>query len=425
MAQIINDMDIGSYIGRQLGQGLSRGLGSLANYKLQDIISRQQKNEKRAAYEQFRPGLGWLAEAPEQVQKTYMENYLNENPDVLQNYLPQEQGMPAGGLPQMMGQDLGMQRQQQMVDQLSSLFNRTEPMNAGQNVSNALQGMMGVGMPQMGPGAQQLQAMQQQGAFNPQQMQGQMQQPTQQNIGQAYDRAPNGRRYTRRERFEIERDQRKADLRERDRLEKQYAPQIHEMNNQYKGVIDQTRSLDRMEQLVKKGKLPSPKLASGLSFLADGATIYTPLGGVHLSGLNFKSALGKNAEEFEKLSNDFIKNAKNVFGSRITDNDLKAFMSTVPNLLMTDKGKLRVIRNMRLYNEGIKARHDAMRQILKENDGRPPRNMELLIEDRAAPRLDQISKEFVTKPAKAPRGIVGSIFHKIDKLHKMLPGGDL
>ena len=421
MAQIINDMDFGSYLGRQLGQGLSRGLGSLANYKLQDIINRQQKNEKRAAYEQFKPGLGWLAEAPEQVQKTYMENYLNENPDVLQG----NQQQSPENLAQMMGQVPGMQRQQQVIDQLSSLFNRTEPMNAGQNVANALQGMVGMGMPQMGQGAQQLQAMQQQGMFNPQQIQGQMQQPMQENHGQAMDRAANGRRYTRRERFEIERDQRKADLRERDRLEKQYAPQIHEMNNQYKGVIDQTRSLDRMEQLVKKGKLPSPKLASGLNFLADGATIYTPLGGVHLSGLNFKSALGKNAEEFEKLSNDFIKNAKNVFGSRITDNDLKAFMSTVPNLMMTDKGKLRVIRNMRLYNEGIKARHDAMRQILKENNGRPPRNMELLIEDKASGRLNQIAKDFITKPAKVPRGIVGETFHKIDKFWESLPGADL
>lgn len=377
----------GEDLGRQLGSGLSGALSSLAQFKLQDVMKRHQENQQRQAYEKIRPDLGWLANVPESVQKVYMQNLMNEHPDLMDI---QQQGLQ--GTQNMMS-GYQAQPETQMMDQLNQLYQQQQ---GPQNMAQATQGNV---------------------APSPQTQQ------TPRATG--WDRSPTGKRYTASQRFALERDERKAELKERQDLEKTYRPTITHMSQQYGGLIDQERSLDRMEQLIKKGKLPSPKLAAGLDFLANGATIYTPLGGVHLSGLNFKSAMGHNAEEFDKLSNDFIKNAKNIFGSRITDNDLRAFMSTVPNLLMTDKGKLRVIRNMRLYNEGIRARHDAMKSILSENDGRPPRNLELLIEERASNKLNDIARQFTAEPEKPAKSVTQHRKSQFKRMLKENPGIDL
>jgi hypothetical protein len=213
--------------------------------------------------------------------------------------------------------------------------------------------------------------------------------------------------------------------------DKLYRPYIAKAAEEYKGVRESSHKLDRMEQLVKGGKLSDPKLAAGLQALSEGVSIYLPkIGPVTLPGLNFKSILKPDSEEFEKLSNDFIKNAKTIFGSRITDQDLKSFMATVPNMMMTNEGKLRLIKHMRFYNDAIRARHDAMKDILKKNNDYAPRNFELSIEDAASKKLDQLAREFKfsmkpipqLKAAPEEPGILGQAAGAIDKLWSKLPG---
>ena len=101
-----------------------------------------------------------------------------------------------------------------------------------------------------------------------------------------------------------------------------------------------------------------------------------------------------NLEQFEKLSNDFIKDAKAIFGSRITDNDLKAFMATIPTLGQTDEGKLAIINNMKMFNKASRIRAEAVKDIIRENGNRRPHNLQILVEDRIKPQLDQLSKDF-------------------------------
>jgi hypothetical protein len=189
--------------------------------------------------------------------------------------------------------------------------------------------------------------------------------------------------------------------------------------------------LDRMERLVKKGNLPfsayynllksleeniTPAAGAGLGGVLGGAlggalrgaatgglggaAIGAGVGGVISPVVNLlrsiqKSASGPDLEEFEKLSAEFIKDAKGIFGSRITDADLSAFMKTVPTLSQTDAGKLRIIKNLKSFNKAASLRADALKKIIKENDGHRPADIELQVEERIKPQLDKISKEFV------------------------------
>ncbi len=208
----------------------------------------------------------------------------------------------------------------------------------------------------------------------------------------------------------------------------------------YTKVIDEDKSAKkidmdtaRMIKLIEKGNLPNPifykfikdmeeKGATGAGAAAGaalggklgaatggvpgygvGAAIGGALGGAAGSFLSPLASVIKYAtinrspdvEEFEKLSANFISGAKAIFGSRVTDNDLRAFMLTVPQLTNTEDGKKAIIRNIQILNKASHARANAMKRIIKENNGHRPIDLALQVEESASPELDKLSQEFI------------------------------
>lgn len=161
--------------------------------------------------------------------------------------------------------------------------------------------------------------------------------------------------------------------------------------------------LQRMEKLINEGSLPISTFynaINGLKGIKTGIPVIgtlidaliSPVGGV-LSSLQ-RGVTAKDTEEFEKLSDDFVKDAKNFFGGRLTDTDLEQFMKTIPRLSQTDSGKRAVIRNMRIMNEMAHIRSEVMKQIIKEEGGRPT-DLAIQVEEIAEPALDRLAQEFI------------------------------
>ena len=140
-----------------------------------------------------------------------------------------------------------------------------------------------------------------------------------------------------------------------------------------------------METLVKKGNLVGSLW---------GSLLETATHGIFGLGIDLHSLLHPDSQEFRKLSSDFLKDAKDTFGSRLTNYDVKTFLSTVPTLSQSDAGKLRVIRNLRSFNEAALARKKALDDIIKENGGRRPANLDTLVEERVSPLLDSLATKF-------------------------------
>lgn len=162
-----------------------------------------------------------------------------------------------------------------------------------------------------------------------------------------------------------------------------------EIHKSAKAAKEGNLRLDRMIELIKDGNLTWPSVASFLDTVEKGI----PLWDSNI-GLDFHWLENRDSQEFRKLSNDFIKNAKDIFGARVTNQDLISFMKTVPTLSQTDAGKVRVIRNLRLMNEIAIVKKKAMDEIIDENDGERPRNIESLVEKRTQDQVDAISEKF-------------------------------
>ena len=154
--------------------------------------------------------------------------------------------------------------------------------------------------------------------------------------------------------------------------------------------------LNKMEKLVDKGGLPIATFYNLYKNLEESSghlsSIINPVGTLLRS---IQRQTSPNTEMFEKLSNQFIKGAKDIFGSRITDNDLKAYMAQIPTLGNTDEGKRAIIKDMQSAYEAEDLMQWYAKRIIKENGGKIPNDLQAQVEERTGPELDRLAAKFM------------------------------
>lgn len=90
----------------------------------------------------------------------------------------------------------------------------------------------------------------------------------------------------------------------------------------------------------------SKKLPEGMGRLVINPETGEPYAVASLLGL-----VNKETQDFVKTMNDFMIDAKNYFGSRVTNFDVQAFKSRLPTLLNTPDGRRLIIEQMKLMEE--------------------------------------------------------------------------
>lgn len=133
-------------------------------------------------------------------------------------------------------------------------------------------------------------------------------------------------------------------------------------------------NLDRMEQLEKSGKLAGPYKS-----LISKAT------GIPLSILS-----NPESEEFEKLVAQRGLNVAQAYGfGRILQTEYENFLRTIPSLMNSPEGRRRIRDTLRYFDSLAENRYKTFNQILKENRGRRPSNIQEQVTARMAPFYDK------------------------------------
>jgi len=358
--QVIADTNAGGRLGSALGTGLQQ----LAHNKLEHVMKQYEKQSERAQYARgLAPILG------------------DEAANFVSNLSPDERKYALQNIGSLMQLSQQPMQQQGPASGLAALG----------------------GAPQQ-PGQQQAE----------QQFQSPQQQmsPDRAKLIQDIFTSPQEKR----EREKLELAKRQTNLKET----KKY---VETLKDQEKASKESDLRLKRMETLINKGNLPNANLWSFLSKIEDlgplatggagallgsvvpgvGTAVGAAAGGVlgALSGplagaaKSFIKTGSPDIEEFEKLSADFVKNAKQYFGSRLTDADLRVFMQTLPTLMQTDAGKKKVIENLRSLNELSEIEAKAARSIIKENGGIPPLDIEQQVKDKISDKIDKVAARFI------------------------------
>jgi len=181
----------------------------------------------------------------------------------------------------------------------------------------------------------------------------------------------------------------KLTVAEQNRVSKETKPFFDEVLKEGNVASKSNKRLSRIEEINEKGYLGIPVLNSIAKTISNG---------VFGIGLDLSGLMTADAQELDKLSTDFIKDAKDFFGTRLTDADLKAFIRTIPTLSQSQEGRRRVISNLRSFNDAAILKEDAMKKIVKANGGKRPENLQLLVEEIVAPQLEQMAQKFKEQP---------------------------
>jgi len=175
----------------------------------------------------------------------------------------------------------------------------------------------------------------------------------------------------------------------------------------YKKIIEQSKAarendmrLNRMEKINDEGQLGGTLFNSLIGTITEGAF------GI---GLDLTSLMTADAQEFKKLSTDFLKNVKSVFGARVTQQEVKMYLQTIPTLMQSKDGRDKVIQNLKAFNKANKIRFNTMNDLIEKNNGRRPRNLSSEIEKRVASKLDNLAEKFKDQGLGPKRGKLGRL----------------
>lgn len=178
----------------------------------------------------------------------------------------------------------------------------------------------------------------------------------------------------------------KEEIREGFKETKEFRKEIRE---KAKVARDQLQDLDRLEELEKEGKLDTPGYFEHLK----------------RSGMDIPALMNEGSEEYNKIVNNFTRNAKSYFGSRISNFEIEQFLKTLPSLSASPAGRNRIISNLKRINRVELEYNNAMKEVLSENKGVPPLDLAERVDDKIEKKLDAISNQFkkdLNKPV--PKG---------------------
>ena len=411
--QVINDpyrSFTGASIGQAVGSGLGASLAYLASKKLSQLEERQHRADQLQMFQQagYSPEqaqllsnyashpaeqlklaqmLGQIAPQQQQEQPTFfqqqpsIQEYQEPMAQLQQRQTPQWmqglQGLSQGP------QDQGIQAQQSLSQRLglpelpSSQFGRqlAEAIQKGQLQPELVQ-------QQARPMAQPMMAQPQQ-----QQMQPVVQPQPKKTVAQTLGSYETPQQKLAREKmeqrerhFQKQREDEERKLRLTETKAERQA--IHE---KAKAAKQNLRDLDRLEELQAEGKLDTPGYVEFLK----------------RSGLDIPALMNEGSQEFNKVVQNFMRDAKTYLGSRISNFELEQFLRTLPNLSQSNAGRQRVIANLKQLNRAALAYNETMKEVMADYKGIPPLDLADQVEDKVDKKLDRIAEQFrkdVSKP---------------------------
>lgn len=146
----------------------------------------------------------------------------------------------------------------------------------------------------------------------------------------------------------------------------------------YKAAKQDLKDLNRLEVLSDSGKLDTPGY---VEFLKK-------------TGLDMPALMNPESEEFGKITQNFMRNAKQYLGSRISNFELEQFLKTIPSLSQSPEGRQRVVANLKYIARSKEEYYNALKEIMVENKNIPPYDLLEQVEEKVNKKLNKISDLF-------------------------------
>ncbi len=379
MAQIVQGPPS---LAERIGTGLGSGLQQLAQMKLNELSRQKDLNNLGNFYESINLPRQ-LVYAPEKIQQAYLQgasalgalgepNTISRDQARYINMLQGYEPIAEPNKPSIIPQDTGLQ--QLLGPLLAGVNQKSIPAN---NLSSLLQQPKIPQAPQlnegMGSGSSVIQRAK----------------PTAAQILSEGLRSPAERAAEKKLAQQERHFQEKNKQEERKLAFKETKEDRRKIIEAGKQADVRLEELDRLSELNEKGDIDTAGYVEGLK----------------RAGLDIPSLLSPDSEEYQKTALGLLRGASQVFGGKVSNYEAEQWIKTIPTLLNSPEGRKRLIANWKRISRLDKAYVEAMKEVVKENDGTPPLDLLEKIDDKIGSKQEKIAKKFkedLSKPV--PKG---------------------
>lgn len=352
--------------GNAIGGGLTSGLHNLIDRKMHDMQTEKAHRDIRSAFPELPEGtVGYISSLPPKEQMQALQSYYQgqqgqQQPSALeslqQQSLPQQNGQaqqePEFGLDQVTEEELEGLKQYLQMPEAKELLRPEEYERVSKFVNER-------GKPSKVSAPQEA-------------LQNAPEEPKKIGLGQALGKNPSNAKEARLQKQAVL-DQKKFEAAQT----KEARAEGKELRDKKKAAKDTIEDINRLEELEKEGLAG----AGAVEFYKN-------------AGLDIPSLIGAPSEEYNKIAANFVRNAKSMFGSRLTDADLNQFLKTVPSLSNSPEGRKRINSNLKKIARLDIEYADTYRDIVKSNKGTIPFDLEEQLDDKMDKKREVIYQQF-------------------------------
>lgn len=119
-------------------------------------------------------------------------------------------------------------------------------------------------------------------------------------------------------------------------------------------------------------------------------------------GLDTSALLENDTQEFIKNNSLFLKDLKSIFGGRISNSEMNAFMKGVANEYQSPEGQRRILESFKKAASAGLARFNAMDKIIDAHGGIPTETLKTDIQKVVGKDLQKIKKDYLKELRKKP-----------------------
>lgn len=112
-------------------------------------------------------------------------------------------------------------------------------------------------------------------------------------------------------------------------------------------------------------------------------------------GVDYQGLQNADTLELGKLERWFLRGGVKMFGGRVTNAEMGVLLSSVPSMLQTKEGRIRLANQMLLANKDFHDEYKALDEILEEHGDVRPANIRTLVERRMGPLREKNAEQFI------------------------------
>lgn len=168
-------------------------------------------------------------------------------------------------------------------------------------------------------------------------------------------------------------------------FEQKEKTEAYKLTSPYRAEITkQAENADHLVQISKEQKK-----------LADSGKMDSALYITALDRLGLPDALkSPETQAFQSMEKEYLKDLKSIFGGRISNLEMSTFLKSIPRATNSPEAQKMIMDRLDAYYKAKQLKFKTMRQIIKNNNGIPPLDLQEQVQEKTAKKEKQYAEKF-------------------------------